>query len=190
MLASNEVLRCIQSFQDLLDYFTDNQDMGYQEGRSLISHFADMFNLTAEQQIELYTMLQDILEQTGNYTTQELWALQEIIKGLQDAAEQLTSPFLETGKPGISDQIYRSITTITQTQANTMQAILNSIHFDTSALVSIAGQIAARLNGGLITNGGVVTIQGGINISGMGGNANSMAKSFVDELRSYGVKVA
>jgi len=185
-------LRGIQSFQDLFDYLTNAEDIGYQEGRSLISHFAEMFDLTAEQQITLYEMLQDILEQTGNYTTEQMWALEEIIRGLEGAAEVIGegSPFMETDRPGISDQIYRSITTITQTQANTMQAILNSIHYDTSQLVEIASALAQRLSGGYAgAGGGKVIIQGGINISS-GGNANQMATAFVNELRAYGVKVA
>ena len=150
LLQDREAIRGIESLQDLIDYITGADDLDFQTGRRLIDYFTNMFDLTAEQQMALYELLGGLIDDAGGWTIETWMQFNEILDRLNEASSDAADVIrninmADVGGIGVGDQIYRSITTFTQTQANAMQAILNSIHFDTSALVQIAGQIAAVL---------------------------------------------
>ena len=180
-VANNAAVRGIRNLTELISYMTgQGNNLDYQIGRDLISHFASMFNLTAAQQIQLYELLSTILNQAGNITTQQQWAIQEAIKNLRDSG----------GLSSSGSQNLRSVTTITEIQANTMLAVLNSIYLKLSEILQALLGAGRNIYGAMpYTISGSVVISGNMNFYPQTSDAKSFARTFVSEMRSIGKNV-
>jgi hypothetical protein len=190
-IGNDQAIRGIESFQELLDYFLGADDITFDQGRRLIDYFTQMFDLTIEQQIELYTQLQQILEDTGNYGTEQWMQLNEIIDNLnqtlEDQAAQEPYPVYGPDK----SQIYRSVITITESQANSMQAILDTIHLDLQGIGLLVAQITKAITGNynqiFAQGGGQRNIFSIGTITGGAASAMAFVNTLDREMRARGV---
>ena len=178
-----DVIRSIDNFAEMLQYLTDPENLDYQKGRNLISIWTDLFNLSIEQQIALWEQLRNTLEAAGGLTLDWEQEIDRQIKRLRDQAVTAQTPVTP------ESQIYRSVTIITERQANSMLAVLNTIR---AVLQEISNKISQALSGLTLP-----TIAPG-NRGGMTININAdstttgtrVAREFVRELRARGVQVS
>jgi hypothetical protein len=148
-------LKGITSLQQLRDFLTgEGQNLDFQKGRTWIEYFSNMMNLTPQQQLDLYEQLRQILG--DRLSESDYMSLNETIKGLQDGLKTVAEP--------ISSQAYRSVTTITEIQANSMISVLNAISLHVrliyerllTAASGVMGNMQLSAPGGLIVNGNIV----------------------------------
>jgi len=183
-LSDYTAIRGIDNFRDAVDYLLGQDDVTLAEGQRLIDYWANMFDLTAEQQIELYDILGELIENAGGWTTDAWMRWMEIMDRLQEERDEVIRPRPDVGTD-IASQTYRSITTITESQANILVAVLNTIRAEVQSILDVLTGIAQSISGGL---GGAVYNVGGITFNITGSNGNEIADSVVTELRGLGMR--
>jgi len=125
----------------------DTANLTYQQGVKLIEYWAEIFDLTYEQQLELYGILGDALESSGNITWDERMDIGTKMDRLIELAEE------EKAAGGNEQtQISRSIAKITERQADSLVALLQTIDFN---IRDIGQQIVDKLSEFLNTGGGL-----------------------------------
>jgi len=177
-------IRGIDNFREAVDYLLGIEDVTLAEGQRLIDYWANMFDLTAEQQIELYDILGELIENAGGWTTDAWMRWMEIMDRLKEERDEVIRPRPDIGTD-IASQTYRSITTITESQANILVAVLNTIRAEVQSILDVLTGIAQSISGGL---GGAVYNVGGITFNITGSNGNEIADSVVTELRGLGMR--
>lgn len=185
-LSDANALRGIRSFQDLIAYLTGIGDLDFQTAQQIARYFGTMLDLSFEEQIELWEAMLAILEANGNLTADQLLSIDEILHNLYQQAEDQHEEIIEDIEDPDESQIMRSITMITEHQANLMVSILNSIYITLREFLEEFKNAAGSFNYGGMT-GGSGTI-GPIYVSG-GVSANAIAESINREYRARGMKV-
>lgn len=142
---------------DFTDVLRETSDLTYRQGTRLIDHWADVFDLSAAQQLELYRVLEDVL--AGGMTAADILAWREAVKQFEDSIEA----------EGMKEQtqISRSIARITERQADSLMSILMTIDLHLREYLSeIAGYLQellstgpalANVGGGAVFTGDIVT---------------------------------
>lgn len=153
MVEINEDILAAQTQADF-ERILRSGDLGYAEARDAINYWVEMFDLTAEQQLNLLELMRDIFTESQEWTFEQQRALLQAIESLQDS--------LEEGKQ--ATQSFRSVTTIREDQANLLVAIGNSLvsltrqGFDrTTALLS---DIRSGMSGGGIGQSAGILVTG------------------------------
>jgi len=136
-----------------------------------------MFDLSEEQQVELIQTLQDLL---GDDITAEQWMqMQTAIERLQEEGIEVTQALTPT-------QTLRSVTIITESQANLLLGVLNAINLEVRKIVSRIDMILEEMRSGIAGGGSVFHIT--INSSSASGQA--VARALMVEVRGKGTKVS
>jgi hypothetical protein len=184
-MVDEEDIRKIKDFGEALQYLTNPENLDYQKGQDLISYWSDMFDLTTEQQIALWQQLLDTLKASGGLSIGMEQSIQRSIKNLQD---QKTSEAAQQQQ----SQTYRSVTSITERQANNMLAVLNSMSLYLRQILEALRAAGSGIVGGLpvATGGRNIIISGNMNFYPQTNNAEAFAKDFVKYVRSKGGNVA
>jgi hypothetical protein len=182
-------LQQVGGFEDATNFLTmlaGQGQLGFQQGMNLISFFTEMFDLTAEQQEILYQLLEDLL---GDALTAEQWMQ------LQTSLDRVREEGIPIQDPGTGyqpSQTLRSVTTITETQANLMTGILNAINLEIRKLVTRADDILEIMRDWTLPAGagagGGTTVYMTVHASGSSGE--KFAQDVANEFRSLGIKVA
>lgn len=115
------------------------EGLGFDEATRAIEYWAEIFDLSTEQQLELYEQLKRTLEASGDYSYEELLRINEIIDRLRDSLEEASG----------DTQTFRSVTTITESQANLMLGQLNTLAEINRAGNRILETMLARMDSGL-----------------------------------------
>lgn len=186
LMGDASALEGIQSLQDLMTFLSGMGDLDYQTAQQIARHFTRIFDLSIEEQIELWELIQGILIENGNITGEGLWAIEELLHDLYQQAEDQHEEIIEDIEDPDESQIMRSITMITEHQANLMVSILNSIYITLREFLDEFKNMAGSFNYGNITGGGGAI--GPIYISG-GMSGDAIAESINREYRARGVKV-
>ena len=173
-------LRGVQNFEQaiaFLESLAEQGALGFQQGMNLVNFFTEMFDLTTEQQEELIQTLQDLL---GDNLTADQWMqIQTAIERLQDEGVEVTA----IAGP---NQTLRSVTIITESQANLMLGVLNAINLEARKLVNMVNLILEELRSGIAGGGSVFHIT--INSNSASGQA--IANALMVEVRGRGNKVS
>ena len=177
--ADDSTIRNIKNFGQAMAYVTgQGGNTDYNKSKTLIDHWTEMFNLTAEQQIQLWQEVLDNLQAAGNITTDQMWSIQETIKQLRESGA--------TG--GAGSQVLRSVAQITENQANLMLGVLNTLREYVSQILQIM-QGAMPAGYSASSSGGISINNLTINASGIS-EGRAVAKALRDEFRSRGGKVS
>jgi hypothetical protein len=179
IFSDEAAIRAIDNYSEAMDYLNNAQNLNYRKGVSLIDYWSEMFNLTVEEQIALWQEFLENLEASGELTLEQRHNIERTIKDLRDQEAQRAE-----------SQIYRSVTMITERQANSMLAVLNTIR---AVLQEISNKISQamsditlpRLGPGKGGGIGPIYINADSTTTGV-----RVAREFVRELRSRGVQVS
>lgn len=163
------------------------QQLSYEAGTDAIDYWSEVFDLSAEQQLQLYEFLRDFLVGTGMLSQQQEMGLNEII-------ERLLDEIAAQGEQGNEQtQISRSVARITEKQADSLLSILMTIdlHLRTylERLISLLQGTGAGVVGGLV-GGGSVNF-GDVNVAIYTPVANEetgkqVVRGMMQEARAYG----
>ena len=122
--------------------------LNYDLATQLLAFWTEFGDLSLEQQEEIAQAIYDLLNQSGDITPAQQRELTLLLQDLQAAIDEAAGG----GKDGLT-QVERSITTITEGQANVMTGLLNSILFVLSdindKLGSALDRFAQTYGGGL-----------------------------------------
>lgn len=182
-LADEAIIRGIESFEDLMNYISGQKDLDVQGAQQLASTFTRLLDLSVEEQIEMWEAIRQALIDNGNATVWELLDIENILQDLYDQAEQEQQRDISVARP--ESQIMRSITMITEHQANLMLSILNSIYITLREFLDEFRNLAGNLH-----LGGATASTGGSNyyITATGSTGQEIARSIANEFRARGIK--
>ena len=140
-----DALRGLESVSDFIGYLNGNAaNIDADTASRLMAHVTRMLGLSPEEQLALWQQIKAILEANGNYTLDQMWRIDETMKELADTIAEEKKLEEKQGE----SQTMRSVTTITERQANNMLAVLNSIHAELrNILNAITGQARGVMNG-------------------------------------------
>lgn len=184
----------ISDIRALFEELAAEERLTWDKASDIINHFAEMWDLSTEEQLSLYELLQELLEQE-NLTLNEWFALTETIKGLEDDIAEDRRRGAEDKRKGEDEvsQVMRTVTSITERQANMLVGVANT-------LSTYVWEILQIMRGGYGMGGGAPTggAGGGTTIGGIymnftapvsAGTAQAFATSFRNELRGKGIQV-
>lgn len=115
-------------------------EIDYSGAMTAIDYWVEMFDLTAEEELKLLELIQDIFTETGEWTFEQQ-------RNLTVAIDRLTES-IESGEADGGTQTFRSVNTITESQANLMVGQLGTLTAVNRTANSISNQILATLQGG------------------------------------------
>jgi soluble cytochrome b562 len=161
-------------------------ELDFNQYQDIIDYWAEMHDLTTEQQMELWQIVGDILSESGDWTLQQQARWDLIMKDFEDVM---------TGVEG-GTQIYRSVATITESQANLMQGTLNTLANINRGGFDRAGGLLEDIYDALSSNtaafsGSQINISGNnFNYNGSAGNVsdfeNEVARSLAGQIQAAG----
>lgn len=183
LFAEYETLRGVKNVNDLIRFIQETGGIDYSAASSIIRHFVDMFDLSVEEQIELWELLLATLEASGDATVEELMAIERTIESLNDRVEE-GNRIMQDSSPTSQSQIIRNITSITESQGNLIVDVLNSIHAELRRILAMMRDSMKDIRSMTLS---ISTI----NIyAGSYENGQSAANGFISELRANGIKVS
>lgn len=152
-------------------------ELDYSQATKAIDYWTEIFDLTTEQQLELYETLRDVLMDVQGLTLEQQMSLNETIDRLIESIE-------ESSEEGTS-QTYRSVTTITESQANEMLGILNTGNVLKREANSILNSILGKmldLSGGYLGATSITFSGNTYYFNGQPGDGSGVEKQLSDTL--------
>ena len=182
-LEDDALIAGIENFEDFLSFLAGQGDLTVGQAQTFAGAFTRFLDLSTEQQIELWEQILQQLIDSGNATELELINVQNILQDLNDQLEDGIVLDVTTPSP---NQTLRSVTIITESQANLLLGVLNAINLEVRKIVSRIDMILEELRSGIAGNGSVFHIT----INSKSASGMAVAQALMVEVRAKGSKVS
>jgi hypothetical protein len=171
--------RSMKDFESALSQYSD---LGYQELKTAIDYWVDIFSLTSEEQLRLYEQLGDIMQESQDWSIRDQANWNQIINDLENAIQE--------GTGENTPQTFRSVTTITESQANIMVGQLGSLMAINREGNNILDRILGVLQSGTTAiGGGTETVNSYTfhnTFQGTGTDGQAIADELMGQMRASG----
>ena len=142
-----------------------NSGFSYSQARDAVDYWVEMFDLTTEEELQLLEVIRDVFSESKDWTFEQQRDLLVAIDRLSESIE---------GGGTTGTQAFRSVTTITESQANIMIGLQNSlIQVNRQGFESIARGLG-ELNSSIITGAGIRVSGNTFIIQGGGSDGESL----------------
>jgi hypothetical protein len=185
-------IKNMPQLQAFLDEWIKAGKLTYDEAKQIIDYYVSIWDLSKEQELDLWELIGDLFDQ-GTWTLDQWMDYNRNIKGLQDDIAEERKRTQEAAREKKEEsQIYRTVTTITERQADLLLGVINTISEYVRQILDLMQgtfRTAGQIGGGISNNfyGGINQYFTGIEATPQGGQ--QLAVAFRNELRSRGVKL-